>query len=65
MSLSRADDTTVILRRRSPGEARDIDDDLADEFSRGFNAAIDLASSPVKHDGDPRLAALIRRQRKA
>jgi hypothetical protein len=66
-------DTTRIIRRNHPGH-RLIDDDLDDipdpeadkreAFNRGFNAGLDLAGALVAMDGDRKLAALIRRQRK-
>lgn len=66
-------ETTRVIRRNQMGR-RLVDDDLDDPadheadlreaFNRGFNAGLDLAGALVALDGDRKLAALIRRQRK-
>ncbi len=57
------DETTRIFRRRTT----DCDDDLDDQaeaISGAFDAGLELAAALVSQDGDRRLAALIRRQKK-
>jgi hypothetical protein len=63
--MSPSTETTKIFRRRlSDEDVVDQADIEREARVKGWNAGLDLAASLVALDGDRKLAALIRRQKK-